>query len=39
MSGELQYGFAFEESGLFREGVKHFGGGLVGGSVADLVAI
>jgi hypothetical protein len=36
---EVQDGFSFKEAGLFGEGVEHFGGGLVCGCVADLVAV
>jgi len=35
----LHDGLALEETRLFGEGVEHFGRGLVGWGVADLVAV
>lgn len=31
--------FAWVEPGCFGEGIKHFGGGIVGGAACDLIAI
>lgn len=39
MRAVLLYGFAFEEAGLLGKGVEHLGRGVVGGSVADLIAV
>lgn len=39
MRGEVLDGGAFEEAGLLGEGVKHFSSGVVGGGVADVVAV
>ena len=39
MEKEVQDGFPFEEAGLFRERVEHFGAGGVSGCIADLVAV
>lgn len=35
----LQYGLAFEEAWLLREGVEHLGSRVVGRGIADLVAV
>lgn len=39
MRREVHDGLALEEAGLLGEGEEHLGGGLVGGRVADLVAV
>lgn len=39
MGVEVHEKFSGVESGGFWEGVEHFGGGGVGGAVADLVAV
>jgi hypothetical protein len=35
----LQYGLAFEEAWLLREGVEHLGSGVIGWGIADLVTV
>jgi hypothetical protein len=39
MGEKVLDGGAFEEAGLFGEGVEHFSSGIVGGGVADVVAV
>jgi hypothetical protein len=36
---QVLYGFAFEEAGLFGKRVEHLCAGVVGGCIADLVAV